>query len=170
MIGAGGVGLAAVGLGASLLPCPVVAADINGEKREAARAAGATGTIDPAAPATREDLLALTSRPPLAVIDFVGSPASLRFAMDNVGVGGTVVVVGLFGGEPPLAIPLLPLRQITLRGSYVGSLAELKALVAHMQANPVRTVPIATRPMAEVNAILTELEAGRIVGRCVMTA
>lgn len=169
-IGAGGVGLAGVGLAASLLPCPVVAADISAEKREAATAAGASGTIDPAAPDARKDLLALTTRPPLAVIDFVGSPASLRFAMDNVAPGGTIVVVGLFGGETPLSIPLLPLRQITLRGSYVGTLAELKALVAHMQAKTVRTVPVSTRPMAEVNAILADLEAGRIVGRCVMTA
>jgi D-arabinose 1-dehydrogenase-like Zn-dependent alcohol dehydrogenase len=167
VIGAGGVGLA--GLAASLLPCPVVVADIGAEKRAAATAAGANGTVDPASADARNDLLALTGRPPLAVIDFVGSPASLRFAMEQVATGGTIVVVGLFGGETPLSIPLLPLRQITLRGSYVGTLAELKALVAHMQAQRVRTVPIATRPMAEVNAILHDLEAGRIVGRCVMT-
>jgi D-arabinose 1-dehydrogenase-like Zn-dependent alcohol dehydrogenase len=37
-----------------------------------------------------------------------------------------------------------------------------------MQAREVKTVPVRTRPMAEVNAILADLEAGRVVGRTVM--
>ena len=68
----------------------------------------------------------------------------------------------------PISTALLPLRQATLRGSYVGSLAELRELVALLRGRPVASVPIATRPMAEVNAILADLEAGRVLGRCVL--
>jgi D-arabinose 1-dehydrogenase-like Zn-dependent alcohol dehydrogenase len=55
-----------------------------------------------------------------------------------------------------------------LRGSYVGSLQELRELVSIMQERHVKSVPVTTRPMAEVNTILADLEAGRIVGRTVM--
>jgi D-arabinose 1-dehydrogenase-like Zn-dependent alcohol dehydrogenase len=88
--------------------------------------------------------------------------------MDSIDVGGTVVCVGLYGGEISISTALLPLRQTTLRGSYVGSLQELRELVEIMQERNVKSVPVTTRPMAEVNTILADLEAGRIVGRTVM--
>ena len=169
IVGAGGVGLACVGLAASLSKARIVVADISPEKREAALAAGATAVIDPKGVDPKADILATSGRPPLAAIDFVGAPDTLAFAMGEVATGGHVVVVGLFGGEMPLSVPLLPLRQLTLQGSYVGTLEELKELVAHMQTHTVKPVPITKRPMSEVNAILHDLEGGRIVGRCVMT-
>lgn len=170
IVGAGGVGLAAVGLAAGLTPARIVVADISADKREAALAAGAAVALDPKAADAKALMVAGRSKPPLAAIDFVGSPETLQFALGQVGVGATVVVVGLFGGEMPISTALLPLRQLTLKGSYVGTLAELKELVAHMQAQRVTTVPITRRPMAEVNAILHDLEGGRILGRVVMNA
>jgi D-arabinose 1-dehydrogenase-like Zn-dependent alcohol dehydrogenase len=88
--------------------------------------------------------------------------------MEAVDIGGTAVAVGLYGGEITISTALLPLRQINLRGSYVGSLSELRELVGIMQERDVKAVPVRTRPMAEVNAILADLEAGRVVGRTVM--
>ena len=170
IVGAGGVGLAAVGLAATLTPARIVAADISAEKREAALSAGAALAIDPKGADPKARILEGSAKPPVAAIDFVGSPETLHFAIGQVGIGATVVVVGLFGGELPLSTALLPLRQLTLKGSYVGSLAELKELVAHMQEQRVTTVPITRRPMAEVNAILHDLEGGRVLGRVVMNA
>ncbi|WP_375457999.1 zinc-binding dehydrogenase [uncultured Enterovirga sp.] len=169
MIGAGGVGLACIGLARAILPAKIIVSDVTSGKREAALAGGAHAAVDGSTPEGRSQIRDLAGgRPPLAAIDFVGSPETLRLALDSVDVGGTVVAIGLFGGEVSISTALLPLRQVTLRGSYVGSLAELRELVGIMQERDVRTVPVVTRPMSEVNAILADLEAGRIVGRSVM--
>ncbi|NNM72470.1 alcohol dehydrogenase [Enterovirga aerilata] len=169
VIGAGGVGLACVGLAGAVTPARVIVSDVGAAKREAALAQGAHAALDASGPEGRAEILETAGgRPPRAAIDFVGSPETLRLAMEAVDLGGTVVSVGLYGGELPISTALLPLRQITIRGSYVGSLEELRELVGIMQARKVRSVPVRTRPMAEVNAILADLEAGRIVGRTVM--
>jgi D-arabinose 1-dehydrogenase-like Zn-dependent alcohol dehydrogenase len=170
IIGAGGVGLACVGLAGAVTPARVIVSDVGETKREAALASGARAALDGSGPNGRAEILeAAGGRPPRAAIDFVGTPETLRLAMEAVDIGGTVVAVGLYGGEITISTALLPLRQLNLRGSYVGSLRELRELVGIMQAREVKTVPVRTRPMAEVNAILADLEAGRVVGRTVMT-
>jgi propanol-preferring alcohol dehydrogenase len=148
----------------------VIVADIDAAKREAALRAGAIAAVDPAAPDAAAELRKLAPRQPTAVIDFVGAPSSARFALENVARGGTVVVVGLYGGEVSVPIPWLPLRMLELKGSYTGTLAELKELMALMQTGKVKAVPVATRPMSEINAILADLKDGKIVGRVVATA
>lgn len=169
VIGAGGVGLAGIGLARAITPAKVIAIDLSEAKREAALAQGAHAAVDGGAAEARTRIRELSGdRPPLAAIDFVGSGETLRLALDAVDIGGTVVLVGLFGGEITVSTPMIALRQAQLRGSYVGSLGELRELVGIMQERQVKSVPVATRPMAEVNAILAELGAGRIVGRTVM--
>jgi D-arabinose 1-dehydrogenase-like Zn-dependent alcohol dehydrogenase len=169
IIGAGGVGLACVGLAGAVTPAKVIVSDVGAAKREAALAAGAHAALDGSGEGGSAAIRhAAGDRPPRAAIDFVGSPETLRLAMDSIDVGGIVVCVGLYGGELPISTALLPLRQATLRGSYVGSLQELRELVSIMQDRHVKSVPVTTRPMAEVNTILADLEAGRIVGRTVM--
>jgi D-arabinose 1-dehydrogenase-like Zn-dependent alcohol dehydrogenase len=170
VIGAGGVGLAAVGIAAATTAAKVVVADIDAAKREAALKAGAIAALDPSAAGAAAELRNLAPRQPMAVIDFVGAPSSFRFALDNVARAGTVVVVGLYGGEAELPIPWLPLRMLDLKGSYTGTLGELRELMALMRAGDVKTVPVARRPMEEINRILAELRDGKIVGRVVATA
>ena len=169
IIGAGGVGLACVGLASAVTDAKVIVSDVAEAKRAAAIETGAVAAVDASTPEGRAEILdANKGRAPFAAIDFVGSPETLKLAMESLAPGGTVISVGLYGGELSISTALLPLRQITVRGSYVGSLPELKELVAIMQKQKVRGVPITTRPMSEVNAIMTELEAGKIVGRTVM--
>ena len=169
IIGAGGVGLACVGLASAVTDAKVIVSDVASSKQSAAREAGAVAAVDASTPEGRAQILeANGGRAPFAAIDFVGSPETLRLAMESLAPGGTVISVGLYGGELSISTALLPLRQITVRGSYVGSLSELKELVAIMQKQKVKSVPITTRPMAEVNAIIADLEAGKIVGRTVM--
>ena len=44
-------------------------------------------------------------------------------------------MVGLYGGSLKLSLPLVPMRSVTLRGSYVGELRELKELVQKWDGN-----------------------------------
>ena len=82
--------------------------------------------------------------------------------------GGKLVIVGLFGGELTVPLPPIPMRAITIQGSYVGSLAELKELMALLNRAKVARIPIATRPQSEANAALEDLRAGKAVGRYVL--
>jgi propanol-preferring alcohol dehydrogenase len=61
------------------------------------------------------------------------------------------------------------MRAITIQGSYVGSLAEMKELLALVATGKVLPMPISERRPDSVNAVLEELKAGRIVGRAMLT-
>jgi D-arabinose 1-dehydrogenase-like Zn-dependent alcohol dehydrogenase len=43
-----------------------------------------------------------------------------QFGLDVMRKGGTLVVVGLYGGALSFPMPLFPRRAIAIRGSYVG--------------------------------------------------
>jgi D-arabinose 1-dehydrogenase-like Zn-dependent alcohol dehydrogenase len=88
--------------------------------------------------------------------------------MQAVRRGGSVIVVGLFGGSMDLPISTLPLRPITLQGSYVGSLADLQELVTAARKNGVPQIPIQKRPLEAAQDSLDDLKAGRVIGRVVL--
>jgi D-arabinose 1-dehydrogenase-like Zn-dependent alcohol dehydrogenase len=168
IIGAGGVGLAAVRMASSFLGRAPFVADIDPTKREAAIAAGAQQAFDPREPDAVKQVLKATGGGAATAIDFVGAPSSTQFAMQSVRRAGRVVVVGLFGGSLDLALPMLPLRSITLQGSYVGSLAELQELVAMARTKGVPGIPVQLRPLEAAQQSLDDLQAGRVLGRVVL--
>jgi len=104
------------------------------------------------------------------VIDFVGASQTVNLAIGAIVKGGTVVVVGLFGGDVTLPTPFIPLRAMTLRGSYVGSHGEMAELLELVNRTGMPQVPIRTRPLDEVGDALDDLRAGKVVGRVVLTA
>jgi D-arabinose 1-dehydrogenase-like Zn-dependent alcohol dehydrogenase len=170
IIGAGGVGLMGVTIARMMGASEVIVVDIDAAKRDAALTAGATKAIDGAAPDAVKQIQAATGGGAWAVIDFVGSSQTTNLAIGAIVKGGTVVVVGLFGGDVTVPTPFLPLRAMTLRGSYVGSSHDIAELLELVDRHGLPKVPIRTRPLDEVGAALTDLRAGKVVGRVVLTA
>lgn len=168
LIGAGGVGLSTLHVARALTAARLVVADLDPVKREQALADGADAVLDNGAEGALDRLRELTGGGAAAAIDLVGRPATARLAIDGLRKGGTLVVVGLYGDRIALPMPLLPLRMLTLKGSYVGTLDELKALVGLVQAGRIPAIPVAARPLDEANAALDDLRRGRIVGRVVL--
>jgi alcohol dehydrogenase, propanol-preferring len=169
VIGAGGLGLMCLALLKALGGKGAVVADIDAKKREAALAAGAIGAVDAGAGDAVRQAQAAAGAPIGAAIDFVGASATARLGIDAIAKGGKYVIVGLFGGDITLSLPLLPMRAITVQGSYVGSLAEMRELLALVATGKVPPVPVSQRRLDEANDVLEELKAGRIIGRAVMT-
>ena len=169
IIGAGGVGLMGVTLARKMGAKEVIVVDIDAGKREAASKAGANKTIDGGTADVVQQIQAATGGGAWAVIDFVGSSATVGLAVSSIIKGGTVVVVGLYGGDITVPTPYLPLRAMTLRGSYVGSQTDMAELLDLVKRTGMPPVPIRTRPLDEVNAALNDLRAGKIVGRVVLT-
>ena len=62
----------------------------------------------------------------------------------------------------------LPLRAMSLRGSYVGGHRAIAELLELVQRAGMPAVPIWVRPLDEIGQALADLRAGRIVGRVVL--
>ena len=76
--------------------------------------------------------------------------------------------MGLFGGEMTVPTHFFPLRNATIRGSYTGTLRELRELLALVRERGVRPLPVACHPMEDVPRILEDMRQGRVVGRAVV--
>ena len=168
IIGAGGLGLMCIALHKALGGLAVVVADVDPAKRQAALDAGAAAAIDPMAEDAAGQIAKAIGGPLWSIIDFVGSPSSWAMMMGSISKGGVYVMVGLFGGETVLSLPAIPLRAITVSGSFVGSRPELIELMRLVGSGRVGNVPITTRPLQEVNAAMTDLRDGHVLGRGVL--
>jgi D-arabinose 1-dehydrogenase-like Zn-dependent alcohol dehydrogenase len=145
-----------------------IVVEIDPVKREAARKAGAHAVIDGNSAAAAKEIIAATNGGVWAVIDLVGSSRTVQLALDSIVKGGKVIVVGLFGGDIVLPTPSLPLRAMTLQGSYVGSLTEMAELLDLVRRKGAPDLPVGTGPLAAVNEALDDLKSGKVVGRLVL--
>ncbi len=168
IIGAGGVGLSGVRMAEAVTGVKPIVADIDQSKWAAAKAAGAKDTIDPANADAVRNLMKSTGGGVTAAIDFVGAAASFTFGFNAIRKGGRLIVVGLFGGAAQLSVPMIPLKNATIMGSYVGTLDDMREMMALATAGTVPPQPVATRPLSEANAVLDALRTGKIVGRVVV--
>jgi len=169
VIGAGGVGMMGIALARMMGAAEVIAVDIDAAKRAAALQAGAKQAIDGSAVDAVAQIQQATGGGSVATLDFVGSGQTVDLAIAAAAKGGSVVVVGLYGGAVTLPTPFIPMRALTLRGSYVGSHAEMAELLALVNRKGMPPVPIGTRPLDQVSEALADLRAGRVVGRVVLT-
>jgi D-arabinose 1-dehydrogenase-like Zn-dependent alcohol dehydrogenase len=169
MIGAGGVGLMALALHRKMGGRSAIVVDIDPAKREAALKAGATQVIDGGASDVADQVRAATGGGAWAVIDFVGAGATVKLGVETAIKGGKIIVVGLYGGDVVVPTPFFPMKALTIQGSYVGSLNEIAELLDLVNRKGAPDVPVATRPLDQVNAALNDLRAGKIIGRVVVT-
>jgi len=167
LVGMGGVGLAGLALAKALFPNPIIAVDIDPAKRAAALERGAAEAIDPAAADAAKNFVKSTGGA-VAAIDFVGADATFAFASGAIRRGGSVVVVGLYGGLTTIPIITFPLRAMTLGGSFVGSLPEARELVTLLRSGKVATPLMEERPLSAANSAFADLRAGKVVGRVVL--
>jgi len=168
MIGAGGVGLSAVHMVKELTPAKLIVADIDPEKRAMAKAAGAFEVIDNGDGEAVDKLLELTGGGARAAIDFVGAVPTSQFGLNALRKGGKLIIVGLYGGALPVSLPLMPVKSLTVQGSYVGTLDELKALVALGQAGKIPPIPLDLRSLDAAPKALDDLRAGNVKGRIIL--
>ena len=171
VIGAGGLGLMCLTLMKAMSAKGAIVVDTDETKRDAAMAAGAIAFVHGGAADAAAQVRALTpdGQGAIAAIDLVGARPSLQLAIDSTTKGGKIVVVGLIGGEITMPIPVLPQRALTIQGSYVGSLPEMKALMALVASGKVPPMPVSALPLDKANDALAALKAGKVVGRLVLT-
>ncbi|CAB3791945.1 Alcohol dehydrogenase [Paraburkholderia caffeinitolerans] len=168
IIGAGGLGMMAIEVLKALGAKGAIVVDVDAAKREAALKEGALAAIDARAPDAVEQVVKATGGGARAVLDLVGATPTVRLALDACTRGGHVVIVGLMGGDITLSLPIIPMRPLKIEGSYVGTLPELRELVALMREGKMQPSPVSSRPLGEINAALEALARGLVVGRQVL--
>src|SRR6201994_1635915 len=169
IFGAGGLGLMALALLKAMGGKGAIVVDIDARKREAAEAAGALATVDGKAPDALAQLAQKAGGPIRAVIDLVGNAQTTQLGFDCLTKGGKLIIVGLFGGGAPWALPLIPIKAVTIQGSYVGNLRETRELLDLVRAQNIPPIPVTPMPLAKANEALLDLQKGKLVGRAVLT-
>ena len=170
LVGAGGLGLNAIHVLRAMGHTAIVAVDVNAEKRQAALDAGASAVVDGTGEGVTKRIMAACGGPAAAVIDLVNGTATAAFSFAALRKGGRLVQVGLFGGDMTVPLPTMPMRALTIQGSYVGNPKELRELVALAQGGRVHALPITIMPQSEANAALMRLRNGQVTGRVVLRA
>ena len=165
IIGAGGVGINGILLSSAVHKAKILVIDNNKEKRDKAIEAGAHAAY---APDEEEKIRSIIGIGASAAIDFVGMPETSDLALSLVKKGGMVVVIGLYGGSLKLSLPLVPMRSITLRGSYVGELRELRELVDIIKSGKIKLMPVKRQDLSTANQAMSDLRAGKVNGRIVL--
>ncbi|MBV8913045.1 MAG: alcohol dehydrogenase catalytic domain-containing protein [Acetobacteraceae bacterium] len=170
LIGAGGLGLAAISVLKALGHRAIVSVDLSEEKRHAALKAGAAKVVDAGGEGVTERIVDACGGPAEAIIDLVNGTATAAFAFAALRKGGKLIQVGLFGGELTLPLPIMAMRGLTVQGSYVGNPKELRELVSLAQGGRMPPLPITTMKQEQANEALMRLRDGRVTGRVVLTA
>jgi D-arabinose 1-dehydrogenase-like Zn-dependent alcohol dehydrogenase len=167
IIGMGGVGLMALSIAKGTGFGKVAAIDIDQEKLARARNDfGADLAFNSRSEGVAESLKQQTGGF-IGIIDLVGSDQTIGLALSVLRNGGTYVGVGLFGGALNVPLAILNSRQISIKGSYVGTLRELRELIHHVQQGTIKQIPILNAPISMINEGLKALSAGKIDGRIV---
>lgn len=166
MMGFGGVGMSCLQIAQGLGYRNIAVAELDAAKRDLALCNGAAIAIDPGADGAGTILAEAGGV--AAAIDLVGSSKTAEFAIAALRKAGSYIAVGLFGGDVTLALPPLVQRSITVRGSYVGNLKELKELIALAKSGKVPPLPVETLAFAQVNHALDRLRGGQVQGRLVL--
>ena len=163
VLGCGGLGLIAISVLRARGVKNIVGCDIDEAKLAAAMKQGAKRTVNTRSPDAAQRLAGIA-----AAVDLVGSPATAALGIGALRKGGRYVICGLYGGELTHSLPPIAQRAISIVGSYVGNLQELKEVVALAKKRKLKPAPLETRPASRANDSLQDLKAGRVVGRIVL--
>jgi alcohol dehydrogenase, propanol-preferring len=145
----------------------VIAIDIDPEKSPVAKRMGAEIALN-----AKQDDVVKTVQSEIGgahgvVVTAVSLPAFTQ-AIDITRRRGTCVLVGLPPGEFPTPIFDVVLKRITIRGSLVGTRADLQDCLSVAAHRNIRS-HAQTEPLEKVNHTLDDLRQGNVKGRIVLT-
>ena len=165
--GIGGLGHVAVQY-AKAMGLHVIALDVAEEKLALARKLGAELAIDARSPDVAKQVMQATGGGVHGVLVTAVSPPAFSQALKLVRRRGTIALVGLPPGEFPTPIFEVVLKRITLRGSIVGTRKDLAEAIDFAVEGKVRA-HIHEARLDDINRIFSDMEAGKIDGRIVVT-
>lgn len=168
VVGVGGLGQVGIEY-AKAMGLRVAAVDVTEEKLTLARASGAEVTTNAKDPDAVAQIIEQTGGGGHGVLVTAVARSAFRQAIDMVRRRGTVTFVALPPGEFPAPIFDIVLKRITLRGSIVGGRQDLAEAIEFAGAGQVHSHYHEVK-LEEVNQVFTDMKAGKIDGRMVITS
>jgi alcohol dehydrogenase/propanol-preferring alcohol dehydrogenase len=168
IIGAGGLGTVAISMLKALNHDNIIVVDPNASKRESALAAGALRALDNSSDLKSEQIMDTAGGWLMYALDFVNKKETVALAMNSLGKGGKLVLVGVGGGEYPLSLAGMIFRPRTIMGTITGSRQDLREVIALAQAGRLAPLPVTRMPKDEANRALDLLASGKVIGRIVL--
>ncbi len=178
VIGAGGLGFWTIVLVKSIFcdrNTQIIVADLHQEKLNEATRLGADDAIRWEPDTGVEDLVNQTTMGGYnkidAALDFVGQPKTSEVAIKSLHKGGSLISVGLYGGQIKVSIPEIISNSISIQGNRVGDLATLKELVDLFSVQEIdkSSLPaIDVYRLEDVNEAHAKLRKGEILARAVI--
>jgi threonine dehydrogenase-like Zn-dependent dehydrogenase len=133
IFGCGGVGLGAVAA-ASSRGARTICIDVDDEKLELARLAGAVLTINSSREPLHDRLMQLTEgRGPDVVIEAVGAPATFRAAVEEVAFTGRVVYIGYAKEPVSYETRLFVQKELDILGSRNAQPEDFEAVIRFLE-------------------------------------
>jgi NADPH:quinone reductase-like Zn-dependent oxidoreductase len=164
-----GVGIAAIQI-AKLFHCRVITTAGDQTKLQKGRELGADFGIDHYQQKISEEVRKITNKEGVdIVIEHVGA-ATWDESVRSLKSGGTLVTCGATTG-PAVGLNLQHLfaRQLTLLGSYMGTMSELHEVLGHIFAGRLKPVVDRVFPLSEIRAAHEYLEKSQMFGKIVVT-
>ena len=163
-----GVGIAAIQI-AKMFHCRVITTAGDSIKLEKARALGADYGIDHYKQKISEEVRKITDKQGVdIVIEHVGA-ATWEESVRSLKTGGTLVTCGATTG-PNVDVDLRHLfaRQLSLLGSYMGTMGELHEVMGHVFAGRLKPIVDRVFPLSEIRAAHEYLEKSAMFGKIVV--
>lgn len=168
LIGAGGLGLAAIAMLRAFDHQAIVAVDLDPAKRQAALDMGATAVVDGSGDDVSARIIAAAGGPVRAVLDFVNSTSTAAIGFGALAKGGRLVNVGVAGGELTLSLAGMVFRALSVVGSNTGSPKDLRAVVELAKSGKLPAMPVTRFARDDANLAMRKLKSGEITGRAVL--
>jgi len=156
VFGCGGVGLGAVA-GAAFRGATVIGVDVDEQKLETARGAGAAYTINSSSSDLHTQLSELTGgRGPDVIIEAIGLPQTFRAAVEEVAFTGRVVYIGYAKEHVAYETRLFVQKELDIRGSRNAQPEDFDSVIRMLEAKrfPVDQAITHTVSMEDVPEIL----------------
>jgi NADPH:quinone reductase-like Zn-dependent oxidoreductase len=163
-----GVGIAAIQI-AKLFQCRVITTAGDETKLEKARALGADFGINHYQQKISEEVRKITNKAGVdIVVEHVGA-ATWDESVKSLKSSGTLVTCGATTG-PDVKIDLRHLfaRQLSLLGSYMGTMADLHEVLGHVFAGRLKPVLDRVFPLKDLRAAHEYLEKSQMFGKIVV--
>jgi propanol-preferring alcohol dehydrogenase len=169
IVGTGGLGLMAIQFAQAITGAKIIAMDIDDNKLQAAKSNGADVAINSKKEDAVKAVMEMTDNMGVdAVIDVVNASKTVETDMQILRRRAKIVLVGLFGGALQLNLVSMPTRAYKLIGSYTGTLSDLVKLVSLARRGVIRPVISDRFKLCQATEALTNLKAGKIIGRGVI--
>jgi NADPH:quinone reductase-like Zn-dependent oxidoreductase len=163
-----GVGIAAIQI-AKFFHCRVITTAGDETKLKKGRELGADFGINHYKQKISEEVRKITNKEGVdIVVEHVGA-ATWDESVKSLKIGGTLVTCGATTG-PNVALDLRHLfaRQLTLLGSYMGTMGELHEVLRHVFAGRLNPVVDRVFPLSELRAAHEYLERSQMFGKIVV--